>query len=104
MPKTVNDADLPALRTACENAWLVWLRQTGGMQLMIMREKGVDALERFKIVILGLHQEGHYLEGLKKLGIGGDPPAVAAAKYHYLSNRIGGLGLEYAEESPKKAW
>jgi len=103
-PKTVSDSDLHALRTACENAWLVWLRQTGGLQLMIMREKGVDALERFKIVILGLHQEGHYLEGLKKLGIGGDPPAVAAAKYHYLSNSIGGLGLEYAEESPKKAW
>jgi hypothetical protein len=29
---------------------------------------------------------------------------VAAARYHYLSNAIGGVGVEYYEEGPRKAW
>ncbi|MBM3542262.1 MAG: hypothetical protein FJX51_09455 [Alphaproteobacteria bacterium] len=96
--------DLNKLRADCDLAWTIWLRQTGGMQLVILRDRGPDDFAKFKIVILGLHQEGHYLEGLKKLGIGNDPPAIAAAKYHYLSNSIGGLTLEYAEDGPKRAW
>lgn len=102
MPK--DSTDITTLRADCELAHTAWLRQTGGMQLMVLRERGADDFARFKLVILGMHQEGHYLDGLKKLGIEGDTPAVAAAKYHYLSNSIGGLTLEYAEESPKKAW
>lgn len=97
-------SDLAQLRRDCDLSWTIWVRQTGGMQVMILREKGLEALIRFKLVILGQHQEGHYMDGLKKLGIHNDPPAVAAAKYHYLSNIIGGCTLEYAEESPKKAW
>jgi hypothetical protein len=46
-----------------------------------------------------------YVEGLRKLGIGIDePPAIKAAKYHFLSNSIGGLSLEYFRESDRKAW
>lgn len=59
---------------------------------------------RFKSLMLQTHQQGHYLDGLRKLGIAGDPPAVAAAKYHYLSNTIGGMNLQYIEETPKKVW
>ena len=50
------------------------------------------------------HQLGHYREGLAKLGIADDPPAVAAAKYHYITNLIAGLAMEYVEESSRKAW
>ena len=32
------------------------------------------------------------------------PPAVAAAQYHYLSNWIGGVHVEYIYESDRKAW
>src|SRR5687767_5547505 len=32
------------------------------------------------------------------------PPAVAAAQYHYLSNWIGGVHVEYMYESDRKAW
>ncbi|NYT61857.1 hypothetical protein H0A66_05915 [Alcaligenaceae bacterium] len=45
-----------------------------------------------------------FLPGLEKLGLQGLPPAVAAARYHYLSNAIGGVHVEYMEESPKKVW
>ena len=32
------------------------------------------------------------------------PPAVAAAQYHYLSNWIGGVSVEYMYETDRKAW
>ena len=32
------------------------------------------------------------------------PPAVAAAQYHYLSNWIGGVHVEYMYETDRKAW
>ena len=38
------------------------------------------------------------------LALEGLPHAVAAAQYHYLSNRIGGVSVEYMPESDRKAW
>jgi len=37
-----------------------------------------------------------FLPGLEKLGLSHLPPAVAAAQYHYLSNWIGGVSVEYS--------
>lgn len=51
--------------------------------------------------MLGQQQKGFYLRGLRKLGIRDDEPP---AKYHYLSNQIAGLSMEYIEETPKKVW
>ena len=45
-----------------------------------------------------------FLPGLQKLGLTGLPHAVACARYHYLSNQLGGVRVEYVEESPRKAW
>lgn len=45
-----------------------------------------------------------FLPGLEKLGLTGLPHAVACARYHYLSNQLGGVRVEYVEESPRKAW
>ena len=45
-----------------------------------------------------------FLPGLEKLGLRGLPDAVACARYHYLSNFLGGVGVEYVEERPTKAW
>ena len=42
--------------------------------------------------------------GSKKLGLDHLPPAVAAAQYHYLSNWIGGVHVEYMYETDRKAW
>ncbi len=41
---------------------------------------------------------------MKKLGLESLPPAVACAQYHYLSNAIGGVPVEYMYESDRKAW
>jgi hypothetical protein len=101
IPKT---DDIERLRRDCDMAWSNWLRLTGALQLVVLRDMGVEELLRLKPVVIGQHQGAHYVDGLRKLGIHDDPPALGAAKYHYFSNIIGGLNVAYMEESPKKAW
>ncbi len=82
-----------------------WTSLWSSIQLSILRDKGADDLVHFKTLILRTHQRTHFLEGLDKLHIDRSlPPAIAAARYHYLSNKIGGLNLQYIEESHKKVW
>jgi len=45
-----------------------------------------------------------FLPGLAKLGLAGEPHAVACALYHYHSNALGGVNTEYFRESDRKAW
>ncbi len=45
-----------------------------------------------------------FLPGLRKLGLDNLPHAVACAQYHYLSNFLGGVKVEYIYESDHKAW
>ena len=49
-------------------------------------------------------QEERFLPGLKKLGLSDEPDAVACAKYHFLSNHVGGVSVAYIAESDTKAW
>ena len=49
------------------------------------------------------HEE-KFLSSFAKLGLSEEPHAVACAKYHALSNSMGGVSVEYMEEGPKKAW
>lgn len=82
-----------------------WVNQWGCFQLEVLQRYGGDALANFKKHILRRHQRDYFLPGVEKLGIGRDlPPAVIAARYHYFSNLLGNLAMEYIEESPKKVW
>ncbi|TNE35111.1 MAG: hypothetical protein EP348_09670 [Alphaproteobacteria bacterium] len=45
-----------------------------------------------------------FLSSFEKLGLTGLPDAVACAQYHYLSNGVGGVPVEYIYESDEKAW
>ena len=49
-------------------------------------------------------QLARFVPGLKKLGLEQLPHAVACAQYHYLSNQVGGVKVEYVYESDHKAW
>lgn len=49
-------------------------------------------------------QLARFLPGLRKLGLDALPPAVACAQYHYLSNQVGGVKVEYVRETDRKAW
>jgi hypothetical protein len=81
-------------------AWLV----VSSVSATLYREKGEQALNDVWGSLMTAEQSVRFREALVKLGIERDPPAVAAAKYHYFSNAIGGLTMHFVQESPTKAW
>ncbi len=101
---TLPDAEWP-LERRCATIGRFWALHWSAIQLLILRDKGEGDLARFKYSILRRHQRSHFLPGLAKLGIDRAlPPAVVAGRYHYFSNAIGGLPMEYVEEGPRKVW
>jgi hypothetical protein len=76
---------------------------TGLILLVVTRRGAADAAE-FVFRVFRHQQQERFLPGLDKLGLSHLPSAVAAAQYHYLSNWIGGVHVEYMYESDRKAW
>jgi len=76
---------------------------TGLIMSVVTRRSVGEAAELVFRVFRRQHLE-RFLPGLAKLGLTGLPPAVAAAQYHYLSNWIGGVHVEYMLENDRKAW
>ncbi len=62
-----------------------------------------DAAEWVFRVFRHQHHE-KFLASFDKLGLRSMPDAVACAAYHYLSNSIGGVTVEFMRESDRKAW
>jgi hypothetical protein len=80
------------------HAWV-----TGLILMVVTRRGGAAAAELVFRLFRRQHRE-KFLPGLEKLGLAGLPAAVASAQYHYLSNLIGGVHVEYIGESERKAW
>lgn len=76
---------------------------TGLILTAVTRRSRDDAAELVFRTFRHQHHE-KFLPGLEKLGLGHLPDAVACAGYHYLSNRIGGVKVEFMRESDRKAW
>src|SRR3954469_1542115 len=76
---------------------------TGLILTMVTRRGTADAAE-FVFRVFRRQQQERFLPGLQKLRLSALAPAVAAAQYHYLSNWIGGVSVEYMYESDRKAW
>ena len=75
-----------------------------GLILTVVTRRGTADAAEFVFRVFRRQQQERFLAGLGKLGIDQLPPAVAAAQYHYLSNWIGGVHVEYMYESDRKAW
>ena len=75
-----------------------------GLILTVVTRRGSAAAAEFVFGVFRRQQQERFLPGLEKLGLAHLPPAVAAAQYHYLSNWIGGVSVEYMYESDRKAW
>lgn len=75
-----------------------------GLVLFVVSRIGVAEADRFVYEIFSHQRREKFLSGLGKLGLDRLPHAVAAAQYHYLSNWIGGVAVEYMPESERKAW
>lgn len=101
---TYNDEEIAALRArialANKFAWIM----VSGLTAICYRERGEKALNDIWAALLSSEQKVRFQTALGKLGIQNDPPALAAAKYHYFSNAIGGLNMQLMEESRKKVW
>ena len=75
-----------------------------GTVLATVARRGTPAAAALVFAVFRRQHHERFLPGLRKLGLTGLPHAVAAAQYHYLSNRIGGVSVDYMRESDRKAW
>ena len=75
-----------------------------GLQLMVAVEAGKSAVYEWMFRLFRRQHEEKFLSSFEKLGLADAPHAIACAKYHVLSNGIGGVAVEYMEESETKAW
>src|SRR5262245_14548492 len=96
-----DDADVDAGYRVVETLYHAFL--TGLILTAVSRRSGADAAELVFRTFRRQHLE-KFLPGLAKLGLTGLPDAVACAQYHYLSNHLGGVRVEYMYESDRKAW
>lgn len=71
----------------------------------LVRELGHARTYEIHAQMLRHHQEHFFLAGLKKLGLDREvSDAARCAKYHCLSNGLGGLRMGFAVENPQKVW
>lgn len=75
-----------------------------GLQLMISSRLGPEVMEAWMFNLFRRQHLDKFLSSFEKLGLSDEPDAVACAKYHVLSNSIGGVPVEYMKESDTKAW
>lgn len=75
-----------------------------GLELMVSTREGPDVVGDWMFRLFRAQHEEKFLSSFRKLGLDGLPDAVACAKYHVLSNSMGGVRVEYLEESDTKAW
>ena len=102
---TGRDQDLDLLSRQVTLSSRVGIPMFAGMAAMVYRDHGTAELFHVWTRMMGGAQSALLRDGMRKLGISSDePPAVQVGKYHYFSNILGGLILEYIEESPQKVW
>jgi hypothetical protein len=75
-----------------------------GLILTVSSRRGAAVAGDWIFHLFRRQHEARFLPGLGKLGLADKPHAVACASYHYLSNRIGGVDVQFMAESEKKAW
>lgn len=75
-----------------------------GLILALVTRAGTGPAAEVVFRTFRRQQLARFLPGLAKLGLDRLPHAVACAQYHYLSNQVGGVKVEYVRESDRKAW
>ena len=75
-----------------------------GLQLMVAVRQGPEVIGEWMFRLFRRQHEEKFLSSFGKLGLEGLPDAVACARYHVLSNSMGGVPVEYMAESDTKAW
>ena len=93
-----------ALVDACRLAGNLAFSIENALTLTVSARHGPEVAEDIQFKVLRSHQKHHFLPGLEKLKFPpGTPDTVRCAKYHVLSNSLGGLRVRYGEGNGK-AW
>src|ERR1700761_8064927 len=106
-PAALSDGDPGA-------SWLSWSREAklasqlwftvdSANRFVLLKRWGLEKTCEIEFDFLRKHQETHFVDGCRKLGLLEDPEVVRCAKYHVLSNVLGGLDQGYQEEDGR-AW
>jgi hypothetical protein len=98
--KSTEAADVAAWRAID----LIYHSYLTGLILMLSSRAGPPRAADIVFRTFRRQQLARFLPGLRKLGLESLPHAVACAQYHYLSNQVGGVKVEYVCESDRKAW
>ncbi|SED93766.1 hypothetical protein SAMN05444161_4434 [Rhizobiales bacterium GAS191] len=85
-------------------AELIYHSYLTGLILMLVSRAGAARAAEVVFRTFRRQQLARFLSGLRKLGLGDLPHAVACAQYHYLSNQVGRVKVEYVYENDRKAW
>lgn len=101
MAHAAADTTTDARMAAVAHLYHTWF--TGLILTVVTRRNTADAAHWLEAVFRHQHEE-KFLSSFDKLGLSHLPHAVASAGYHYLSNRIGGVDVEFMRESDRKAW
>ena len=75
-----------------------------GLILLLANRRGAADVGEWSFRLFRRQHLAKFTSSFAKLGLHGLPDAVAAARYHYLANAIGGVEVTYHEESAHKAW
>lgn len=75
-----------------------------GLMLTLVSRVSTDAAAEWVFRVFRHQHHEKFLSSFEKLGLTGMPHAVACAAYHYLSNSVGGVRVEFMRETDKKAW
>ena len=94
----VSEADAIAAQAQLHHQYFL------GLQLMVAVQESRDTVFDWMFRLFRRQHEDKFLSSFSKLGLDGLPHAIACAKYHVLSNGVGGVAVEYMEESNVKAW
>jgi len=90
--------------SACEAVATLHHAWFTGLILIVASRKGETVVGEWVRRTFRRQHEAKFLSSFEKLGLSDLPPAVACARYHYLSNRIGGVEVEYMPDHDRKAW
>ena len=100
MPDTVPAQELKAIAAQADLHHQYLL----GLELMVATREGPAIVGDWMFRLFRRQHEEKFLSSFRKLGLDDLPDAVACARYHVLSNSMGGVTVEYMEESDTKAW
>ena len=103
-PRSVAPQPQDALAAAIDAQARIHHAYLIGLQLMVSTRRGPAAVGDWMFRLFRRQHHEKFLSSFGKLGLAGLPHAIACARYHVLSNAIGGVEVEYMEESDVKVW